>query len=148
RTFFTPDAPRVESSSASAVSRTGAHLSALVSPNAGDTSVKFEYGITGGYGSTTGASAIGAGTGVHGASPDLSGLRGGTGYHSRVVATNQYGTTAGPDQTFTTQSPEVVINSERKPKAACKKGFVKKHGKCVKKPKHKQHRKHHRHGKG
>ena len=44
QTFFTPAAPRIESSSSSTIGQTTAHLTALVAANAKATGVRFEYG--------------------------------------------------------------------------------------------------------
>ena len=72
------------------------------------------------------------------ASAAISGLTPQTTYHFRIVATNAIGTTAGPDQTFTTAASTPVVTP---PPSSCKAGFVKRGGKCVKRH-HK--RKHHR----
>ena len=62
----------------------------------------------------------------------ISGLTPGTTYHFRVVASNGVGTTAGPDQTFKTDAA-AVPPPQPSPPVKCKKGTVKRHGKCVKK---------------
>jgi hypothetical protein len=67
----------------------------------------------------------------------------GTTYHFRVVASNEFGTTTGPDQSFTTQSATPPPPPPPPTEVKCRKGFVKRHGRCVKK----HHRKH-RHGTG
>lgn len=97
-------------------------------------------------------------------------LQPGTTYHYRVLAARRVQTedtieweaptVFGADQTFTTQeTPQACLFSSGdckgggpgnpKPKpVACKKGKVKRHGKCVKKHRHHKHRKHkqeHRH---
>ena len=51
------------------------------------------------------------------AAADIAGLAAGTTYHFRAVAVNGIGTTAGPDQTFTTLPPEET-QEEEKPKPA------------------------------
>ena len=135
----TPDVPRIDASSSSGTGQTATHLSATVSPNLSPTTVKFEFGITGAYGQETSPTSI---TAEQQVGADLSGLTPETTYHFRVVANNAFGTTAGPDQTFTTQSvskPPPPPPTELK----CKKGFVKRHGRCVKKHK-KHHKKQHR----
>jgi hypothetical protein len=40
----------------------------------------------------------------------ITGLVPGTTYHYRLEATNSYGTTYGPDQTFTTNGPNAVLS--------------------------------------
>ena len=79
----------------------------------------------------------------------LSGLAPGTTYHFRVVATNGIGTTNGADQTFTTSPASAGGNGSGPPPAAqkCKAGFVRRHGKCVRKTHHAK-RRHHRHLRG
>jgi hypothetical protein len=138
-TFFTPTPPGIESISSSGITETGARLLASVIPNAGDTTVRFEYGTTTGYGLSSGEAPAGADTSTHEVGATLTGLAPGTTYHFRAVATNSYGSTATSDQTFTT-APAATRAEEPKPRPRCRKGFVSRHGKCVRK-----HRKH-RHG--
>jgi hypothetical protein len=142
--FTTPDRPRIDSSSSSSVGQTSAHLEAAVSPSSSATTVHFEYGTSTKYGSSTAEASIGSGTADQQVAADLSGLSPGTTYHFRAVATNSIGTTFGPDQTFATQQAPAP-NPEpapKKKKVKCKRGFVKRHGKCVRK--HRKHRKKHR----
>jgi hypothetical protein len=101
-TFLTPDVPKVESSSSSDVTADSARLSALVTPNSSPTTVRFEYGTSTGYGATTGSTPIGTGTLAKSSAADLAGLAAGTTYHYRVVAENEWGTSYGKDETFTT----------------------------------------------
>lgn len=101
---------------------------------------------------------------------DVSNLQPGTTYHYRVFATNADGTSYSPNQTFTTPgsppppaftnlltgltapllgpTPAITFPTDTKntaiptPKPTkCNKGFVKKHGKCVKQKKPKRKRK-------
>lgn len=103
QTFTTPGPPRIESTSPSSVTETTARLTAQVVPNRLSTTYHFEYGASGGYGSTTAESAsIGSDSIAHDVTAEIGGLSGGVTYHFRVVATNSAGTTAGPDQTLTT----------------------------------------------
>src|SRR5262249_10102259 len=132
--FLTPDVPGVAASSGSATGQSTAHLAATVSPNSASTSVHFEYGLTPAYGSATTPVPIGSGTGPHSVRPAIGGRAAGTTYHFRAVASNEFGTTYGPDQALTTASPPAPPPpAEKKPPKKCKKGFVKKNGKCVKK---------------
>jgi phosphodiesterase/alkaline phosphatase D-like protein len=140
-TFTTPDRPQVVSTSATNVSDTSATLNAGVVPNFRDTTAHFEYGLSASYGSSTAeSSSIGSGGIMAPISATVTGLSPMTTYHFRVVSTNAVGTTAGPDQTFTTgATPSSATEGPTKP-VPCKKGFVKKHGKCVKRrPKHHHH---------
>ncbi len=144
-TFKTPSAPEIEATGSSAVAATTAHLSALVLSNESATDVHFEFGPGAGYGSSTRVVAIGADPLARESGVDLTGLTPGTTYHYRAVATNQYGTTNGSDQTFTTPpaASTLPLPSSPPPKK-CPKGKVKKHGKCVqkRKPKNKKSTRH------
>jgi hypothetical protein len=142
QTFTTPDVPRIDSTTSASVTRTTAHLSSSVSGNASPTNVYFEFGPTTGYGTSTASAFVGSSLLSAPVATDVAGLAAGTTYHFRAVAVNGIGTTAGPDQTFTTLPPEEQKPEEEK---KCKRGFVKRHGKCVKKHRH-NHRKHRRNG--
>ncbi len=104
-TFTTlPTAPKVEGESFED-SGEQVLLNAHIIPNGGNTTYQFEYGETSSYGSSIPVSAGNIGSGnesvaVPAAEP--AGLKTSTTYHYRVLATNQYGTTDGPDQTFLT----------------------------------------------
>ena len=138
RTFTTPSLPTVSASASSDVTATSATLSATLQAGFRSTTYHFEYGRNEAYGTSSPEStSIGSDNSAHPASAGISGLVSETTYHYRVVATNAIGTTAGPDQTFNT-APSPVITPMP---SSCKKGFVKRHGKCVK-PHHK--RKHHK----
>lgn len=133
-TFATGGPPRVSAESASSITETTARLSALVNPNLSNTTYHVEYGPTSAYGFKTGESALVGGDETnHSVSEDLTGLSPGTTYHYRVVATNGVGSTPGGEATFTTA---MAPKTEAPPPAVhCKKGFVKRHGKCVKRKK-------------
>jgi hypothetical protein len=135
--FFTPGPPRIDSISASSVGQTTAHVTASIAPNAAATSAHFEYG-TGSNASSSAQLPVGTDTSSHGIAADLSGLAPGTTYHFRVVGTNFVGTTSSTDQTFTT-APAPAVKEPKPPK--CKRGFVRRNGKCVRR-KHRNHRKH------
>lgn len=134
----TTDVPRVERTSSSNVTQTTVMLSAEVNPALSPTTYRFEYGSGTSYGSRTPESAsVGSDDVGHLASAAISGLTPGTTYHFRAVATNAVGTTQGLDQTFTTIAKPMKEHPLEEPPIKCKKGFIKKHGKCVKrKPKH------------
>jgi hypothetical protein len=134
RTFNTPDRPAVEGAPSSGVTNTGAILEARVTPNFSPTTYHFEYGPSG-YGSATPESGtIGSDNVAHVVSTAVAGLAPMTTYHFRVVATNAVGLVNGLDQTFTTAGSGV--GPLPVPPVRCRKNFVKRHGKCVKrKPK-------------
>jgi hypothetical protein len=141
QTFTTPDQPAVSGASASNVTSGTATLAAEVNPKLATTTYHFQYGTDASYGSSTPESpSIGADDVSHSVSANLAGLAPATTYHFRIVATNPFGATDGLDQTFTTTAAPPVNISQPKP---CRKGFVKKHGRCVKKSRPKaKHRKH------
>ena len=131
QTFFTPDAPKIEAASSSAIGPTTAHLSATVASNGTPTGVRFEYGTTTAYGSTTAATAIGADRFSVPVEADVAGLQPGTTYHYRAVGSNGYGTSNGLDLTFSTQ-PVASGPGPNESVIRCPKGKVKRHGRCVK----------------
>jgi hypothetical protein len=144
QTFTTPASPLVGSPDATAITQTTAMLGAMVNPSLSPTTYHFAYGSSDSYGlSTPESGSVGADSSPHPAAAAISGLSPGTTYHFRIVATNAIGNASTPDQTFTTAPAPVV-----KP-TPCKAGFVKRHGKCVKRHK-RRHRRHHqrspRHG--
>jgi sugar lactone lactonase YvrE len=149
--FATPDHPEIGQSTVAAVSANGATLSLAITPGFRPTTYRVEYGVTRGYGaSTPQSSSIGADNSPHLLSADISGLAAATTYHYRVVASNEIGTTSGPDQTFTT-TPSSVLPAPAAPRAPkCKRKFVLRHGRCVKKPnrhhRHRRHKRRHHHG--
>jgi hypothetical protein len=136
--LVTPAQPTIDSISASAVGQTTAHLGAGVNPNSADTTVFFEYGPLPAYGLRTPSVPAGSGNDDVPVGADLQNLSPGTTYHYRVIAQNQYGTALGFDQTL--QTLPASAPEEPKP-ATCKHGFVKRHGKCVRrKRRHRRHK--------
>jgi hypothetical protein len=146
-TFTTPKAPGIDASFSSGVTQTAATLKALINPGLSATTYHFEYGISQLYGTSTAESgSIGADTTTREASATVGDLAPGTTYHFRVVATNAVGSSAGPDQTFTT-APQPTVIVQPPPSTTCRKGFVKKKGRCVKRKRPNKRRRHHqRHG--
>ena len=139
-TFTTLDVPAIGSGAASEVTETTATLSALVA-QVSATTYRFDYGTSAQYGSATRGSAPLAPDGIlHPVSAQLSGLTPGTTYHFRVVASNGVGTNTDLDRVFTT-APLRATAPAQEPK--CKRSFVKRKGRCVKR--HHRKRKHHRH---
>ncbi len=100
--------PLVVKEFAAEVSTSAAKLGALANPGGIPTTYRFEYGTTGAYGQSTPfpEGSVGEGVSAHTVWGAVSGLAPGTTYHYRVVATNELGTTYGPDQTFTTFTAE------------------------------------------
>jgi hypothetical protein len=153
QTFATPDEPEVGESAASPVSANGATLGVSISPGFRPTTYHIDYGTTRAYGAVTPQSAsIGADNSPHRLSVEISGLAAATTYHYRVVASNEIGTISGPDQTFTTTASPVLPAPPAPRAPKCKRKFVLRHGRCVKKPNrhrhhhHRRHRRRHRHG--
>ena len=104
QTFNTPAAPPTAvTSSATAVTITGATLKGAVNPNNASTTVSFEYGQTDAYGSIVPATQSPLTGSINTpVAKAISGLALNTTYHFRVIATNPTGTTQGLDQVFTT----------------------------------------------
>jgi len=89
----------------------GAILSSYVNPSGANTSYFYEFGEDTSYGDRAPADFsffIGSGTLPVQGSMKVSGLSPDTTYHYRVNATSEYGTTHGPDQTFTTAKPNAA----------------------------------------
>ncbi len=106
--FGPPVAPAVDRELVSEVGASEAKLGALVNPGGIPATYRFEYGPTSAYGSSTPSpeGSVGEGVQSHAVWASASGLGPGTTYHYRVIASNELGTVAGPDQTFTTLSAE------------------------------------------
>jgi hypothetical protein len=86
------------------VAGTAVRLRATVNPNAQDTTVRFEFGLTTAYGSRTARIDPGDGTAGTAVTALLTGLPDGTTFHYRVLATNGDGSSTGADRTFRTPS--------------------------------------------
>jgi phosphodiesterase/alkaline phosphatase D-like protein len=137
QTFDTEDLPAVEGSAASAITASSATLGARIQPGFSPTSYHFEYGASPAYGAASPQTALpAADDSFHPVSAGLAGLAPGTTYHFRIVATNAVGTTAGPDQVFTTAA--AAVTPPPPSRRACPKGKVRRKGKCVKR-KHRHH---------
>ena len=132
--FTTPDVPTIGDSTATVVDAHSVRLSAAAGSPGTTTSIHFEYGTIAGYGAQSASAPVGPdGLG----SVIVTGLSPSTAYHFRAAATNEFGQAIGSDRVFTTGA-EPSAKAPR-PKA-CKRGFVRRKGKCVKK-------RNHRHGK-
>ncbi len=102
RTVPGPRPPAVTATAARDVNSRGARLITTADPNGLDTSVRFEYGRTTGYGSYTARAGAGAGDRGVPISIPLTGLRPHARYHFRAAATNSAGTTRSLDRSFVT----------------------------------------------
>jgi hypothetical protein len=100
---YQPDAP--VTGAASGVGQTTATVSGSVNPEGARTRVAFQYGTTTAYGQSTAAQSTGPDNAADAFTAALSGLPAGTTIHYRAVATSDFGTEVGADQTLTTQSP-------------------------------------------
>jgi hypothetical protein len=103
---YQPDAP--VTGAASAVGQTTATVSGTVNPEGARASVSFQFGTTTAYGQSTAAQTTGPDNAADAFSAALTGLPAGTTIHYRALATSDFGTQVGADQTLTTQSPPVV----------------------------------------
>jgi hypothetical protein len=83
------------------VTRSSATLNGSVNPHGLTTTVRFQYGRTTTYGSTT-ANQTKTGNTTQNVAANISGLAASTTYHFRIVATNSAGTRYGSDKTFHT----------------------------------------------
>jgi hypothetical protein len=100
---YQPDAPVTEA--ASAVGSSSATVHATIDQHGAPASVFFQYGATSAYGASTGAQTLGAGNAPTSFSAQLSGLAAATTVHYRAVASSDFGTFFGADQTLTTATP-------------------------------------------
>ena len=103
---YQPDAP--VTGGATGVGQTTATVSATVNPEGARASVAFQFGTTTAYGQTTPAQTTGPDNTADAFSAALSGLPVGTTIHYRALATSDFGTQVGGDETLRTQSPPVV----------------------------------------
>lgn len=95
-------APSAGAVTASAVTEAAATVSSAVTPNSETTSYSFEWGTTTDYGQSTANTSAGDGATAQPVGTQLSGLSPGTTYHVRLTATNDAGTSYGPDMSFQT----------------------------------------------
>jgi hypothetical protein len=102
KTTAPASAPAISSRAATAVSSLGATLNAGVNPRSLATTVRFEYGTSTSYGTSTPDQAIGAGGSTVSVSAAIGGLKPGTKYNFRAVATSAAGVARGGNRTFTT----------------------------------------------
>ncbi|HEY7951781.1 MAG TPA: hypothetical protein VID70_02265, partial [Solirubrobacteraceae bacterium] len=144
-TFTTLDGtpPTVETGAATQISPGSATITGVVDPAGESANYEFEVGTTESYGTQL----FGSISSPEEVTVGLSGLLPETVYHYRLVASSAAGTVRGADRTFTTPGypatilqpatpallPIPVFPKEGPIRLTCKKGFVKKGNKCVKK---------------
>lgn len=75
-------------------------------PEGASVGIAFQFGPTSAYGQSTPAQTLGPANAVDGFTSALSGLAAGTTIHYRAVATTDFGTFVGADQSFTTPVPQ------------------------------------------
>jgi hypothetical protein len=140
--FTTGGKPVIGSVSASNATTTGVTLSAIVRPALSPTTVQFEYGLSTAYGRTAESAPLSSDDTPHQAIAAVSGLAAGSTYHFRAVATNAYGVTTGPDQVFNTTA--AASPPPPSPPIKCRKHFIRRHHKCIKRNRQKNKRHGHR----
>jgi hypothetical protein len=108
--FTTSGPPRITGEPPRGVGHETATITAKIDPDELETKYRFEYGESAAYEHEVpiGGAGIPAGETPVSVSVALSGLKLGVTYHYRVVATNSAGTTAQPDQRFTTVPPALI----------------------------------------
>jgi hypothetical protein len=90
---------------ASGITTSGATVTGTVNPQGASVNVSFQYGTTTAYGQSTPAQKTGPDDAADTFSAALAGLPAGTTIHYRALASSDFGTFAGADQTLTTASP-------------------------------------------
>lgn len=139
RTFDTPDVPSILHAGVTATGTSTATASVTAIPGFSQTSLAFEYGTTAAHGASV-VEPLGSDNRAHEVQIQLTGLAAGTTYHAQVVATNAFGSASSADLTFTT----TAATTPESPKK-CRRGFVRRGGKCKKRRKHRHHHRH-KHG--
>jgi hypothetical protein len=99
--------PKATTGAATEIRTTGATLNGSVTPNAGDATVRFEFGTSTKYGSLTAIQHV-AGVTSTLVSAKLSGLKANTIYHYRLLVTAMDGGAKGTDHTFNPAPPPAL----------------------------------------
>jgi hypothetical protein len=102
---FTTSAVGIAGEASAEVGTTSTKLVAQIDPGGAESTYFVEYGASEAYGSSTPEVSAGAGSGYVGVQVALAGLQSDALYHFRFVAKSSFGTTRGPDVTFTTVPP-------------------------------------------
>jgi streptogramin lyase len=97
--------PLVRGAAADTITTTSARLRGKLRANSQATNYHFEYGTSTVYGHGTPSAYAGSGYELRAATAAVDGLQPGAEYHYRLVASNDAGTTEGPDRTFKTDAP-------------------------------------------
>jgi uncharacterized repeat protein (TIGR03803 family) len=101
--------PSLQSIGATAITATGATLTAGFIPNQDAATLYFEYGVTTAYGSQTAPQNLAFGQTLASIPAGLTGLQSGAIYHFRVITVTTQGTFYSGDQAFATTGPPLVI---------------------------------------
>ena len=101
--------PTVHTGKAANVSYGSATLEGSVTPNGGDTSYYFQYGLTTAYGGQTAIADAGSGTGNVNVNLPVTGLQPHSVYHYRLVAVNSAGPVIGGDRTLLTRKVPLTL---------------------------------------
>jgi hypothetical protein len=99
---YQPDVP--VTGAASGITASTATVSGTVNPEGAAVKVHFDFGTTTAYGQSTSAQTLPVSNAPSAFTAALSGLPAGTTVHYRAVASSDFGTFAGADQTLTTSS--------------------------------------------
>jgi streptogramin lyase len=99
----TLDRPTTTTEPAGGVERTVATVGAAITPRGTVSRVRFDYGTTTAYGTSTRWQDVGDGDDRLARSARLDGLTPGTTYHYRAILSTAFGPIAGPDRTLTTE---------------------------------------------
>jgi hypothetical protein len=97
---------------ATAIDLHGATLNGSYEADGLETTYHFEYGKTASYGVSTPNQPVAAAPGVSPASAAIASLPSGKTFHYRLVASNENGTTFGPDLTFSTAAPPDISGAQ------------------------------------
>jgi hypothetical protein len=92
----------------SGVTTSTATVAGSVNPNGAAVRVSFQFGTTTAYGQSTAVQTLGADDAADTFSAGLAGLPAGTTIHYRAIATGDFGTLTGADQTLKTSSPPLT----------------------------------------
>jgi sugar lactone lactonase YvrE/phosphodiesterase/alkaline phosphatase D-like protein len=96
--------PLATTGTATAITASSATLNGTVNDYGANSTVTFDYGLSGTYGNSIAAGTVPAGSGSVPVNAVISGLACNTTYHYRVNAANLAGTTSGVDATFLTSA--------------------------------------------
>jgi len=113
---YQPETP--VTGSAGSITAASAIVSGAVNPAGAAVNVFFEYGTTTSYGQATAAQKVGVANTPVAFSASLSGLPAGTTIHYRAVATSDFGSFRGADQTLTTAAVPISAPASKATKAS------------------------------